>query len=54
MPSIKELVRRTTLPIAEEIAHRVLRMHTVGEIRGYLTRKVREIWPNVNILDMRK
>jgi phosphoenolpyruvate-protein phosphotransferase (PTS system enzyme I) len=54
VPSIKELLRHTTLSQAEKVAQRVLSMHTVGEIRGYLTRKVREIWPNVNILDMRK
>ena len=54
VPSIKELMRHTSLPLAETVARRVLAMHTVGEIRGYLTRKVREIWPNVNILDMRK
>jgi phosphotransferase system enzyme I (PtsI) len=54
VPPIKELLRHTTLPMAEDVARRVLRMHTVGEIRGYLTRKVREIWPNFNILDLRK
>src|SRR5204863_15655 len=54
VPPIKELLRHTTLPMAEEVARRVLAMHTVGEIRGYLTRKVREIWPNFNILDVRK
>src|SRR5258708_2290784 len=54
VPPIKELLRHTTVSQAEKVAQRVLAMHTVGEIRGYLTRKVREIWPNVNILDMRK
>ena len=37
-----------------EIARRVLRMDTVGQVRGYLTRKTREICPNVAILDVRK
>jgi phosphoenolpyruvate-protein phosphotransferase (PTS system enzyme I) len=54
VPSIKEIIRRTTVQTAQEIADRVLCMNTVGEIRGYLTRKVREIWPNVSLLDMRK
>jgi phosphoenolpyruvate-protein phosphotransferase (PTS system enzyme I) len=54
VPPIKELMRHTTLAMAEKVAKRVLAMHTVGEIRGYLTRKVSEIWPNVNVLDMRK
>jgi hypothetical protein len=29
-------------------------MHTVGEIRGYLTAKVREVWPHVSLIDMRR
>ena len=53
VPSIKEVVRHTS-PTGREIAERVLTMNTVGEIRGYLTRKVREIWPNVSLLDMRR
>ncbi len=54
VPSIKELVRRTTLPVAETIARRVLTLRTVGEIRGYLTRKVRAVWPDVKILDVNR
>jgi hypothetical protein len=27
-------------------------MQTVGEIRGYLTRKVREAWPHGSLLDV--
>ena len=45
VPSIKEVVRHTTLEAAQTIAQRVLQMHTVGEIRGYLTRKVRKSGP---------
>jgi phosphoenolpyruvate-protein phosphotransferase len=54
VPSIKEMVRLTTLPRARDVAERILKMKTVGEIRGYLTRKVRQIWPNVSILDTNK
>jgi len=54
VPSIKELVRRTDLATADEIARRVLRMERVGEIRGYLTRKTRQICPSVAFLDVRK
>src|SRR5262249_945790 len=54
VPSIKEMVRQTASTEAEEIARRVLRMQTVGEVRGYLTRKTREICPSVAFLDMRK
>ena len=54
VPSIKELARRTPLPLAEDVARRVLSMKTTGEIRGYLTRKVEEVWPNVSLIDMRR
>jgi phosphoenolpyruvate-protein phosphotransferase len=54
VPSLKELVRRTTLPVAEEVTRKVLAMHTVGEVRGYLTRKVQEVWPSAALIDMRR
>jgi phosphoenolpyruvate-protein kinase (PTS system EI component) len=53
VPSMKELVRRTTLKVAQDVTRRVLAMRKAGEIRGYLTRKVQEIWPNVALFDMR-
>jgi phosphoenolpyruvate-protein phosphotransferase len=52
VPSIKEMVRRTTQKVAHDVAGRVLHMRTLGEVRGYLTRKVRQLWPNVSMLDM--
>jgi phosphoenolpyruvate-protein phosphotransferase (PTS system enzyme I) len=54
VPPMKELIRRTTFPVAEETAKRVLGMSTFGEIRGYLTRKARKLWPNVSMLDTSK
>jgi phosphoenolpyruvate-protein phosphotransferase len=54
VPPLKELIRRTSLPVAREVAERVLQMNTFGEIRGYLTRKARKIWPNVSMLDTSK
>jgi phosphoenolpyruvate-protein phosphotransferase len=54
VPPLKELVRRTHLRTAQEVAARVLRMQRVGEIRGYLTRKTRQICPNVAFLDVQK
>jgi phosphoenolpyruvate-protein phosphotransferase len=54
VPSIKELVRLTHQDLARESADRVLTMKTVGEVRGYLARKVRQIWPNVSVLDVSK
>jgi phosphoenolpyruvate-protein phosphotransferase len=54
IPPLKEMVRRTTSKVAEKIARRVLHMKTLGEIRGYLTRKTQQICPNVAFLDMRR
>jgi phosphotransferase system enzyme I (PtsI) len=54
VPSIKEMVRQTDSHVAAEIAHKVLNMTTVGEVRGYLTRKTRDICPSVALLDLRK
>jgi phosphoenolpyruvate-protein kinase (PTS system EI component) len=54
VPSLKELARRTTLRAAETITRRVLTMTTAGAVRGYLTRKVREVWPNISLIDMRR
>jgi phosphoenolpyruvate-protein phosphotransferase len=54
VPSIKEMVRRTKLDLARQIAERVMDMRTVGEVRGFLTRKTKQIWPNVSMLDTRK
>ena len=39
---------------AREIAERVLSFTVSGEIRGYLTRKVKKLWPSVVMLDSRK
>jgi phosphoenolpyruvate-protein phosphotransferase len=52
VPSIKEVIRHTTREAAEDVARRVLQMSTLGEIRGYLTRKVRDVWPHVRLIDM--
>jgi phosphoenolpyruvate-protein phosphotransferase (PTS system enzyme I) len=54
VPSIKEIVRRSKLPVAQEVARRVLEMKMVGEVRGYLTRKARQVCPNVAFLDLRQ
>jgi hypothetical protein len=43
-----------TASAAREISDRVLHMRTVGEVRGYLTRKVRQICPDVAMLDVKK
>ncbi len=54
VPAIKDLVRHTPLDFARTVAQRVLKLHTARGIRKYLMQKVQEIWPNVNVLDVRK
>jgi hypothetical protein len=44
------------LPVSSQrgaIADPVMHMKTAGEVRGFLSRKTKQIWPNVSILDMR-
>src|SRR5262249_48763913 len=54
VPSIKELLRHVTTEMAQEAAEKVLRMHPLGHVRSYLTRLIRELCPNVSMLDTRK
>lgn len=51
IPSIKELARRSSLSLARETTERVLQMKTFGEIRGFLNRRTRKVWPDVKLLD---
>jgi len=54
VPTIKELVRSSTLETGLEVAKRSLRLHTIREVRQYLSRITRKICPNVTFLDTRK
>ena len=54
VPSIKEMVRRSKAALAQEVARRVLQMRTIGEVRGFLTRKTRQVCPSVAFLDLRQ
>jgi phosphoenolpyruvate-protein phosphotransferase (PTS system enzyme I) len=54
VPSIKEMVRRSKVADAQDIAKRALEMKTSGQVRGYLTRKTRQLCPNVAFLDVRQ
>jgi phosphoenolpyruvate-protein phosphotransferase len=51
VPSIKELVRRSSLPKARGIAETVLQMKLAAEIREYLTQVTQEVWPEVQLLE---
>jgi phosphoenolpyruvate-protein phosphotransferase len=54
VPPLKELIRHTTLNTARKITERVLQMRTLADVRNFLTRKVRQLCPNVAFLDVRK
>lgn len=51
VPAIKEFARCCTARVTQDVTRRVLRMKTVGEVRGYLTRKTKQLWPNVSFVD---
>jgi phosphotransferase system enzyme I (PtsI) len=54
VPTIKELVRRATEPLAQQIADHILDLKTSDEILSYLTRTTRELWAEVALLDTRE
>ncbi len=54
LPTIREVLSYTTTAAAGEAARRVLDMATGREVRAYLSEKVREIWPNMTLLDLRE
>ncbi|HEY1378009.1 MAG TPA: phosphoenolpyruvate--protein phosphotransferase [Gemmataceae bacterium] len=51
VPTIKELVRAIDCTTARDIARRVLKMRTVGEIKGFLTHRLQQLCPNVAVFD---
>jgi phosphoenolpyruvate-protein phosphotransferase len=51
VPTIKELIRAVESTTARQIADRILRMRTVGEIKSYLTEQLQAICPNVAVFD---
>ena len=53
VPTIKELIRRTTRAKGLEVADAVLGMRTANDILAYLTQKTLELWPEVALLDTR-
>jgi phosphoenolpyruvate-protein phosphotransferase len=53
VPLVKELLRHTTRTEAEEAARAVLALHTVEQVREYLTERVRRLWPDVTVFDTR-
>jgi len=44
-------VRSVDQAAAREIADRVLKMKTVGEIKGFLTARLQEVCPNIAMFD---
>jgi phosphoenolpyruvate-protein kinase (PTS system EI component) len=54
VPTLKELVRSSTVDESEMISRRVLRMPRIAQVKRYLMRQTRRICPNVAQLDTRK
>jgi phosphotransferase system enzyme I (PtsI) len=54
VPTLKEVTRCSVLADARKVARRVLRLRTFNQVRNYLSRKTREMCPNVAFLDTRK
>lgn len=50
VPPVRELVRRSSLPKAQAVAARVLRLRTAGEIRDYLAGEAAQLWPDLSRL----
>jgi phosphoenolpyruvate-protein phosphotransferase (PTS system enzyme I) len=53
VPTVKEVVRCSTVELAERVARRVLRLRTFRQVRRFLTHVVRGVCPNVTFLDTR-
>jgi phosphotransferase system enzyme I (PtsI) len=51
VPSIKELAAHLTIPAAEQIMRRAMRLKTTAEVKRYLLSQLRQIAPNLAILE---
>jgi len=51
VPTLKELTRSVTMEMCRQAAEQVVRLRTANEVRGYLTKRVRQLCPNVAMLD---
>jgi len=54
VPTIKEIIRCSTLETAESVAKRVLHLKTFRQVRRYLSRMTAQICPNIAAMDTRK
>src|SRR5207237_6297598 len=54
VPTLKEMVRSSSTAVAAEVAHKVLRLRSIRDVRHYLTRMTRKVCPSVTFLDTRK
>jgi phosphoenolpyruvate-protein phosphotransferase len=54
VPTIKEIIRCSTLETAETVAKRVLHLKTFRQVRRYLSRMTEQICPNIAAMDTRK
>jgi phosphotransferase system enzyme I (PtsI) len=54
VPTIKQLVRKLTMPVAKQVAEQVLQLRTTADVREYLTKRVKQICPDVALFDTAK
>jgi phosphoenolpyruvate-protein phosphotransferase len=54
VPPVKDLIRHCSRARLEVIAQTVLEMRTVGEVRGYLSGQLKDLWPRASLLDICK
>lgn len=54
VPTIKEVVRSTSLEVAEAVAKRALHLKTFRQVRRYFSRMTEQICPNIAAMDTRK
>jgi phosphoenolpyruvate-protein kinase (PTS system EI component) len=54
IPAIKDLLRYFSIPQLREIAQTVLALRTLSEVRGFLSSRLRAIWPQALLLDICK
>ena len=54
IPSIKQLASQLTISEAEQIVDAVLKLKTTNQIRRYMTRQLKQIAPNLTILDIQE
>jgi phosphotransferase system enzyme I (PtsI) len=51
IPSIKELASHLSVPVAEQILHRALRLKTTRSVHRFMAEQIQQICPSLQIMD---